>query len=690
MLLRGGCVIAALLLVSPVGAQQTIRGRALDRDTRAPVAGVSITVVRTNVSTITSADGSWRLNAAAGQLIRAQHVGYAPLERLLDSDGSVELLLEPTAVPLNDLVVTAARRLQRLKDAPVAIELIDEREISQSGAADVAGVLLERTGIDVQAGMPSGSGAMLQGFGSERVLILLDGQPLTGRLSGNFDLTRLPSSVIERIEVVKGPQSTLFGSDALGGVINLITRQADQQWTAGAQLVGGSDQRRSASVRARGALGAADIVAEGGHRTLGLTPGITTRDGAQTEQWDGLVKAGWQATANTRIESSALLIDERQRWRSGQLYNFADNVQVALRGSAQTQVGVHRFTPSIHFSDFDHHARKSTSATPGTGGDRESQRLLKTELLYGVNAGAHTLDAGLELRREAITSPRVTDGERSLDAAETFAQFSLNFGGLSIVPGVRFSATHEWGNHWTPRLAVLQRLGESLALRASIGSGFRAPAFKELYMQFLNVGPGFGYLVRGNPDLAPEASRNISGSVEWVRSRFALRAQTYHNRFDDFIETITVGDSSGIQLFSYGNVERGTTSGLELEVSTLWRGLRAEAAYGLLHARDRATDQPLLGRPEHSARLQLGYTAAIGTRASVTGSYTGATPMQRGSESVIERESFIRFDARMAHEFKHGVELSIGADNLFNQQPANWPGYTGRQFFGGVSWEVKR
>ena len=100
----------------------------------------------------------------------------------------------------------------------------------------------------------------------------------------------------------------------------------------------------------------------------------------------------------------------------------------------------------------------------------------------------------------------------------------------------------------------------------------------------LNVGPGFGYVVRGNPDLQPESSRNVSGSMEWAVDRVYLRAQAFHNRFRDFIETREVGDSSGVTVFTYGNIDDGRTRGLELEAGTTWRGLRAEAGWGWLTA----------------------------------------------------------------------------------------------------------
>ena len=124
-----------------------------------------------------------------------------------------------------------------------------------------------------------------------------------------------------------------------------------------------------------------------------------------------------------------------------------------------------------------------------------------------------------------------------------------------------------WGTHVTPRVALLYRPGrlESLALRVSAGEGFRAPDFKELYIEFLNTGAGTGYVVRGNPELEPELSRNVSGSVEWNGPLVYARVQGFETRFERFIETVAMPDSAGLLVFSYGNVDDGFTRGLEVE-----------------------------------------------------------------------------------------------------------------------------
>lgn len=597
-----------------------------------------------------------------------------------------EVITAPRAVaiPIDTMVVTASRRMQRLKDAPVMTELISAREIRESAASNVAALLLEHTGIEMEPGVASGTGAMLQGFGSERVLILLDGQPLPGRVAGVFDLSRMPIASLERVEIVKGPMSTLFGSAAMGGVINLITRSPASQLNGSLDVLRGTEGRTDASARVEGRIAGVNALADVGMRSIALTPGTASQTGASTSQWDAVLKLERSIEAG-KVEASALVVDERQQWRTGQLYTFADNRQVAMQASAVRMFGAHRLAPAISHSLFEHLSRRSSTDVPTGEGERDTQTLTEAELLWSAAAGAHTFDAGIEARRDAITSARVTGGRRSLDVMESFAQYTWNPGSFSIVPGVRFTNTEAWGSYWTPRVAMLYRPVEPLAVRASFGTGFRAPAFKELYMRFANVGPGFGYVVNGNPDLQPETSRNVTLGLEWARGAWYARSQVFSNQFSDFIETTIDGDSAGLEVYTYQNIQSGYTRGVEVESGVHWRALRLEAGYSFLATRDTATRSVLLGRPKHAGRVLVGHAAAFGLRSTLTATFTGETPVQRTESGTVMRTGFTRFDVRFSQSVLSRFELSFGVDNLLDATPQNWPGFTGRQMYAGVS-----
>ncbi|HEX7120304.1 MAG TPA: TonB-dependent receptor [Longimicrobiales bacterium] len=718
--MRIAAVVLALLVLAGPAAGQTggaLVGRVVDAATGAPVTDARIRVEAAGRggedgvagqpgmrgapggrgwTAASGADGAWRVGPLrpGGYVVRVEHVAYAPVERRVEvaaGGGPLVVRLTPRPVALDALVVTAGRRLQRLADATVATELVSSREIRETGAADLAAVLTERTGITLQGGHPAGAGVMIQGLGSERVLVLLDGQPFIGRISGTIDVSRIPTSMIERVEVVKGPQSTLYGSEAMGGVVNVITRSPERAaWTTSVGLTAGDRGRLDVAGSVLGGVGRWTGMADVGRRTIELAPGLPGESGALARRWDGLAKLAWRAPGDgLRVEASALVLDERQRWRSGQLYHFADNTQWSGRLGAVWERGAHRLSPTLYVTAFDHLSRRATTPEPVAGtGESETQRLMEAELLYAWTFGDHALDAGIEARREAIRSARVAGGKRTHATLEAFVQTPLAWGAFRLVPGVRLSRSEPWGTHWTPRLAAMFRPIPQLALRVSAGAGFRAPAFKEQYMEFLNVGPGFGYTVRGNPELRPETSRNLSASIEWAGARTHLRVQAFENRFDDFIETRAVADSAGLTVYTYGNVDDGFTRGAEVEAGVTWGGWKLEGGYAVLRAERAETGEPLLGRPRSSARATLGYARPDGTRISLTGVHTGETAMRRTESGTEWRAGFLRFDARVARAIAGGFEVVAGVDNLLDERSDEWPGFTGRHIYLGLSWRA--
>ena len=712
-----GAIVAALvlLLAAPPAAAQMIdstraasgpnivaSGRITDATTGAPITGAIVRAVdepRTVAREAhTGPDGGWRLGAlpAGTWTLHVQAIGYSPrMVTLVLSDASsrVEIGLTPAVTRLDQIVVTAARREQRLADVVVTTEVLGRADIEQSGAADLAAVLIEQTGIQLQGGHPTGAGVMLQGIGSERVLVLLDGQPLVGRLSGNFDLARIPTSIIERVEIVKGPQSTLYGSEAMGGVINIVTRELpDAAWSAEARALAGTDGRLDGEARgtlARGPIaGSIDL----GMRAVDRAPGVPLERGAMAERLDAAAKVRWSATELLGIEGSVLALDERQRWWNGTQYSFADNTSVSGRLGASWSRGPHRISTGVHVSHFDHLARTSQYTQPIAGtGDRQTQRLAEAELMLGSTVLGQTFDLGLEAKQEHISSSdgRIAGGDRTLHSVEPFAQLEVAGDRWTIAPGARLTWNEQWGAHVSPKLALRWTAHPSLVLRLSAAGGFRAPDFKELYFDFTN--DGAGYAVHGNPDLRPEESRNVSLGVEWTISTGYLRTQLYWNDLRDFIETRPLSESDEFTLYTYGNVDRGRTRGLEVESGLTAGGLRAEASWSLLDAHDMATGLPLLGRPRHSARATLGYALPLGLRASVTGLHTGRTPMQRDDVGAVmsERESFTRVDLRFAQRLPLDLELVAGADNLLDARPRAWAGSTGRQLYLGLGWRAE-
>lgn len=671
------------------------RGRVLDAGTRGPIAGAVVQVEGPeSVSSLTDEDGYWRILTVPGTyIVRVRHLAYADVERSLEvgstGTGSLELRMTPRALPIDAVVVTASRRLQRLADAPVATELITRREIEMTGTSDLSQVLVERLGVQLEGGVASGEGLMIQGMGSQRVLVLVDGQPLVGRVSGMLDVSRIPSSAVERIEVVKGPQSSLYGSDAIGGVVNIVTRGTEgPRWRGGAGLTAGTQGRTDGTLSIGGSAGNFGYLADLGRRETNLTPGRSATTGALAERWDALLKFDWQAAESVRLQASGMMVDDFQRWRMGDLFNFAEGRQWVGRVSGAIDFGGGLLSPTIHFSEFDRVYSYALGPEPGDSGEDEQQRLIEAELVYNGEVAGYAIDGGIEAKREQIRSDRIEGGRRATNTIEPFAQATFEIGGLQLVPGARLSLSNQWGTHLTPRLAAMYRPRPDLALRAGVGLGFRAPDAKELGMEFMNLGAGSGYVIRGNPDLKPERSTNLTLGLEWTRPTAYLRAQGFHNRFSDFIQNRLDDDTGDVAVYTYDNLARGYTRGTEVEFGATRGGFRFEGGYAWLQTRDDATGEPLLGRPAHSGRVTLEQRLPADIRGAVIANYTGEAPVQRLAGETLYRSGFMRVDLRLARSLPGGIEAAFGVRNLFDEEPERWPGYGRRHVYVGLDWRI--
>lgn len=710
VLLAGGLALCAPLRAAGAQTPARLSGIVVNAATGARLDGAEVRFLADSGadSVVMRADARGGFNAVLPHpgryTLRVRRVGYAAaalavdVESAPDRVSSIVVALDEAPYALDQVVVTAARREQRLADAVTTTEVVTRADIERTGASDLASVLVEQTGIELQGGHPAGAGLMLQGLGSERVLVLLDGQPIAGRISGVFDVSRIPTSAVERIEVVKGPQSTLYGTDAMGGVVNIVTK-TPAAGTVGASLAatGGTQARRDGTAGLTLGRGALSSRWDVSYRSTETAPGRAEADGSLAARTDGAAKLRWAPDSARMVEASVLALDERQRWRTSSFYNFGDNRQWSGRLTGAWQQGRHRFSPTLYASIFDHRSRASTEPKPiaGDTGQRQRQRIYQGELLYGARlgrTGAHALDLGAQLRRDETETQRVTGGLRSLVTIEPFAQLDVAATSrLSLVPGVRVSRSAQWGTHVTPRLASRWRATDRLTLRASSGEGFRAPDFKELFMFFQNTSAG--YAVYGNPDLRPETSRNATAGAEWAGGRGFVRGQLFWNRFRDFIETRVTTPPGEPPVFRYFNVDDGSTRGAELETGLVLAGWRLEGGYSGLATRDDATGRPLLGRPSHSGRLLVARTLPLGLRTSVSAIATGRTPMQRNVATgaiTSWRDPFARVDARLARTLRGGAELVLGADNLFDQRPAEWAGFTGRHVYTTLTWSYSR
>ena len=685
--------IAALLAIATVGsAQQNISVTVASGTDARPITGASITVDGVLSSGRTDRSGSWNGTVPAGRhRLAVKAIGFQPRDTLFevgDARVTIRVSLTKAIVPLDEIIVTAARREQRLADAVVETEVITSEDIRR-GPPDLSALLAERVGIQSDGGVPAGASVQLRGFTARRVLILLDGQPLVGRINGVLDLSRIPIANLDRIEIVKGPQSTLYGTDAIGGVINLISRPAPSAGSvAGISSTMGSHGRTALDADAGWRRGSVSMAMDAGYSGVDLVGGMSSDQSTYSRRGNGAVRMRWDIDSARHIESGALGVIERQRYRTGQLFHFGDNVQSSLRLAAYQDTRNDRFNLTLSASTFDHLSRASTRDVPATdSGARDRQRLVQGELNWSGTRGSSVVDAGVSLRREWIAADRLSEDVTAITGLEPFAQATLTLGSLLVTPGARLSVSDRWGEFLAPRLAFLFRPSDGVALRASVGRGFRAPDFKELYLSFAN--DAAGYAVEGNPDLRPERSTSMSLGGEWTGATAFARATAFNANYRDFIETLAQ-DANGV--FTYGNVARGWSRGLEVEAGVLVRDWRVELGGERLWTRDESTGRSLFGRAPVTARAVLTGPAILSTTVSLRTTYVGRTPISEDPAGVTAyRAAFPQVGAQLSREFGGGLEVSAEVSNALDRRLGpDWPGFTGRTASFSVRWGIGR
>lgn len=630
---------------------------------------------------------------------------YAAPDPLPESE---EPVAAAGATVLDSVVVTASGFEQVVREAPASISIITREDLETKPWHGLAEALADIEGVDVgnavdKTGAPS---IAIRGMPADYTLILIDGrrQNAAGNVTpNNFGGTANnfipPLSAIERIEVIRGPMSTLYGSDAMGGVVNIITRRpADDGQLLGGSVSGtvGAQGRLDGAGRVQLALGHFSGSVDVARRSQETAPGVSRNDGAMAERFDVSSSVMWRPDSAKQVELGVLALDERQRWRSGNFYDISDNLQYNARIGGSIARGVHRLSPKVAISDWDHVIYTSAYTAPVAGdpGERQRQRVLLGELLYNGSFKRFSLDGGVQLRNDAIETDRVAGGRREHNSLEPFAQVEFSpLRSVTLLPGVRVTHSDVWGTHVTPRVSARAQVAPRLTLRASYGDGFRAPDFKELFLVFQNTNAG--YAVQGNPNLKPEHSHNTMLGLEWATAGGYVRGQLFHNSFEDFIETEVISPPNAPLVFEYKNRERGWTRGAELEsgANLVASGrLRGEIGVSFLETRDEGTDLELLGRPHFSGRVGMQAVLPFELRSSVTLVHTGRTPMQRDDATGVVaeyRDAFTRVDLRFARGIgRSGLEFSIGADNVFDSRPRRWAGFTGRHVYTTITYAL--
>lgn len=614
---------------------------------------------------------------------------------------------------VHTVVVTAARTEQAVGDVAVATRVVDRAAIEASGAENLAAILEEQPGLQVLRSFAGagGVGVQMHGLDAKYVLILVDGQRATGRVGGVIDLSRFPAEDIERIEIVKGPGSSLYGADAIAGVINIITRKAARRLEVDARARYGSFHTADLAATVGGRRGRWSTRWSAG---LSHTAGFD-RDPA-TPSTTGNAGTTLHAAQRTELRARrdvtiGLHSDVQRRDLRGVDSNAAgavfDRRNLTHTASATLVPEITWTAPArlrltghvAHFDDDYTLDQRRSDALDQRQRTRDTLGQIGAQYDHLI-AGRHLFSAGLEVQLERLSTPRLEGGARGRQRFALYAQDEWRVASLRrivIVPGARLDLDSQFGGYPSPRLAVRIDPVEALTLRASAGLGFRAPSFRELYLAFAN--PAAGYRVAGDPDLRAETARSATAGLEW---RFddgrVLSLDYFHHRLRDLIAL----DSTSLSLgsdneFRYVNIGAARSQGVEAALSLRFGAqLTAELSYTFTRARDLERARPLPGRPAHQGHARVRWRhPRWGTSAQLRGAVQGAQfyfgdDDGDGVESAIRVAPYASVDLRVAQELVGGrLSLFAGVDNLLDAGDAAYLPLTPRLFYGGISARIR-
>ncbi len=602
------------------------------------------------------------------------------------------------------VVVTGTRTPQRRSESPVATEVLTREDIRTSGAENLADLLEEHAGVEVVRGL-GGAGVRLQGMDPKYVLILVDGQRVGGRVDGTLDLGRFSVERVEQVEIVRGASTSLYGADALGGVVNIITKQpvepVEASGSASLGEVGRQDVR--GSVAARGEVWDGEVAGSWHRRAaFDLDPSEPSTTGSGWDAWSvsgqakrrlgggdsasGQVEYLRRDTRGVDAHGGGAVVDRR---------NLTETLAVSARpelgigagGVVRGMVGYALFRDQLLE---DQRGAAELDRVQETV-EQSGQATAQVEVPLG---GGHRVTVGGEGYAEGLRSERLEGGAglRWRWAALVQDVWTVDEA-LTVVPGGRVDLDTWSGWAPTASLAVRWAMGESFALRAGGGRGWRAPAFKELLLLFEN--PGANYRVEGNPDLRPEGSTNLNLGGTWTPARgFEVNINAFYNDLEDLIgiETLEEGVAGRVSRYRYINIAAARTRGVESQARLrLWSGATAEVGYTLLDAEDRTAGVPLEGRPRHRTTAALTQRhARWGVEASARLAWTGERPfyLDRDGDGVAERfdaAPYASLDARLGWEVWGGAGIFLGGENLLNAGDAELLPLAPRRLYGGVT-----
>ncbi len=550
--------------------------------------------------------------------------------------GYVNIVMAQTSNPLDSIknyalsefVVTSTRTERSVASLPVPVQVVTAESIQKSGVSRLNEIVQEQTGLITVPFFGGGEGIQIQGLDAAYVMILIDGQPLVGRSAGTLDLSRITVNNIERIEIIKGASSSLYGSEALAGVVNIITKKliTDGDWKLNLnyRLATFNTNDATASIR----YGKNKIAFElfgnyfsaqgydlGGNSLFQtvepfynytLQPKLKIQLSEQTDLVANIRYYAQNQENRAVISGDAYegesIIDE---WNNSIFINQKINDQLKIVYDLYaTNYKTHEYLNDVSEDLFEENFY--------------DQWFFRPEVRAHWRKGLNLLTTGIGMNHETMERTYFTERAR-LNSAYVFAQYEWFIKEkLNILAGFRYDHHYQYQSQFSPKLGLNYKYNAHLSIKASAGYGYKAPDLRQLYFDFTNS--SFGYTVAGynvapnrlallesqgqilfsnnldfSAPLKPESSINTNIGAFYQKDKWSFDANFFYNQIQNLIDTRAIAQrTNGQSVFSYFNLDQIFTYGIELNTTHyIHKNLTFHAGYQYLVAKDKTTIEQL-------------------------------------------------------------------------------------------------
>ena len=488
---------------------------------------------------------------------------------------------------LGEVVVTGTRTPKFLKDTPIQTRVITSKDIAKADATNIQDLLQqELPGIEFSYAMNQQMHLNFTGFGGQGVLFLVDGERLAGETMDDVDFSRLTMDNVERIEIVKGAASALYGSSATGGVVNIITKRAKQPWTlnVNARYAKHNEQRYGASF------------------------------GLNDKHWSNMLTANFNRIDNYDVSSAAnpvtrvistiygdkvTNVKDQLTWSPSQRLSFTGRAGYFFRETVRTTDLPERyrdFTGGLRMNwDVSDNDALQVNYAFDQYDKSEYQQLRHLDIRGYSNVqntfrmlynhtfdGGDVLTVGSDYMHDYLYNTKLDGTTRKQDCFDVFAQYDWRINDqLEAVGAVRYDYFSDGDlSHVTPKLNICYKPLSHLALRAGYGMGFRTPTLKEKFYNFDMSGI---WVIEGNPDLKSEVSHNLNLSAEYTKGNYNLTASAYYNKVKNKLSTSAPyfkSSSDKLPYLPYTNLDSYRVFGGEIGAQGRWtNGMSARITY---------------------------------------------------------------------------------------------------------------